>query len=84
MKKGKFSKKAPLRKHAKCMVFPDKEKDNPNKGSRFFYGKIVDIFQDIITVEVTDSTWNDYKKGCQLWFPVHQIWAEESKQLTLF
>jgi len=67
------------------MVFPDKEKDT-SRGSRFFYGMIVDVFNNIITVEVTESSWSDFKKSDQLWFPPHQIWPEQSeiKQLELF
>jgi hypothetical protein len=86
MVKGSFSKKNPVRVGLRCMVFPDKKSDNLNEGSRYFYGIIRDVFQGIITVEVVDSTWSEFKKADQLWFKPYQIFAEHSevKQLALF
>lgn len=69
------------------MVFPDFELNNPNGGSRYFYGVIRDVFNQIITVEVTESTWWEYQKHSQLFFPKYQVYAEDEKkvvQLSLF
>ena len=68
------------------MVFPDDDPEQPHKGSRYFYGEIVDVFHNIITVRVTDSTWYEWKKHSELWFSRYQVWPERSeiKQLTLF
>ncbi len=84
MKQG-YRKNAVIKVGLRCMVFPDDEKDNPYKGSRFFHGVIRDVFGEIITVEITESTWLEFKKGEQLWFPPFQIWAEfkEGEQLSL-
>jgi len=57
------------------MVFPDLYLENPNSGSRYFYGKILDIFQDVVTVETVDSLHFEFEKHSQLWFRRHQVWA---------
>jgi len=80
-----YSKNSVIRVGLRCMCFPDKMKDNPRGGSRYFFGVIRDLSGEIITVEVTKSTWRDFKKGSQLWFRPFQIWAEfrEVEQLSL-
>jgi hypothetical protein len=67
------------------MVFPDVKKDDPYGGSRYFWGIIRDVSGEIVTVEVTRSTWLDFKNGSYLWFRPFQIWTEfrEVEQLSL-
>lgn len=83
---GHYSKNNTIRVGVKCMVFPDRREDKPHGGSRYFYGKIVDVFNQIITVEVIHSTWYDFKVHEQLFFPKFQVWPKrnEIKQLSLF
>lgn len=68
-----------------CMVFPDKEKENPHKGSRYFYGIVRYVSNGMIRVEVTETSWSEFEKGDYWVFEDFQVWPEKSaKQLTLF
>ena len=67
------------------MVFVDYYENNECTG-RYVYGIIVDIFQDIITVEITKSSFYEWKETSQLWFKKKQVWGcqDDLKQLKLF
>lgn len=78
------------------MVFPDHDPTHPEKGGRFIFGKITDVFKDIITVEITGCpkcknctchTWQ-WKKHDQIFFHRHMIWTYKENasgvQLSLF
>lgn len=70
------------------MVFPDIEPDTCN-GSRYFYGIIRDVFEDIVTVEITESKWWQFNRLDQLWFSQDKVlaWGETNQpvvQLSLF
>lgn len=77
----------PQKVGALCMVFVDTT-DEEIAGSRFIRGVIVDVFQQIITVEVTHSTFFEFRKNDQLWFKRNQVWAYQEKpnytQLSMF
>jgi hypothetical protein len=77
----------PQKVGALCMVFVDTT-DGEIAGSRFIRGVIVDVFQQIITVEVTHSTFFEFRKNDQLWFKRNQVWAYQEKpnytQLSMF
>lgn len=69
------------------MVFPDHHPNHFKKGGRFLFGRITDVFNNIITVEITaensDIRW---KKHDQIFFQKFQVWpwAEPGIQLSLF
>lgn len=72
----------------KCMVFPDIDPDFV-EGSRYVYGIIRDVVGDIVTVEITKSSFSEFKRFDQLWFPRYKVWAYAEKnqpvvQLSLF
>lgn len=64
---------------AKCKVFP--QDHSPD----CVLGVIIDVFNEIVTVEITADTWR-WKKMDQIWFPKHQVWplSEKAIQLSLF
>lgn len=73
-------------KGRQCMVFVD-QKTPQYCGGRVVYGIIVDVFQGIITVEITQSKYWDYQKHAQLFFSRYQVWPfarQTEEQLTLF
>lgn len=85
--KGSFNKTNPKRKGLKCMVFVDATIDDIS--GRYIFGEIVDVFGEIITVEITRSTFYHWKKHDQAQFPIFQVWAESLEhpqpvQLSLF
>lgn len=80
-----YSKRHPISVNAKCMVFVD-QKTPAYSGGRTIKGIIRDKFNRIITIEITETTFDSYKKGEQLWFNDFQVWplGQDVKQLNLF
>lgn len=69
------------------MVLPDLIRIE-DAGSRFIFGVIVDVFKEVITVEITNSTFWQWKKGDYLFFRKYQVLPEDDTckvvQLSLF
>lgn len=78
----------PRRIGCKCMVFPDKPLDKSTAGSRYIWGKIVDVCGHVVTVEITETNWSRWKKYDQIWFRSDQVWPLNEQiiyeQLSLF
>lgn len=80
-----YSRRHPITVGAKCMVMVD-QKTPAYCGGRWVVGIIRDKFNGIVTVEITDSSFDEYRKYDQIFFSDFQIWplGQEVEQLKLF
>lgn len=80
-----YSQKHPITVNAECMVMVD-QKTPSYCGGRFITGIIRDRHQQIVVVEITESSFDDFKIHEQIRFKDFQIWplGQDVKQLNLF
>jgi hypothetical protein len=78
----------PCKVGLETMIFPDFDKSNPCKRGRYLWGKIIRL-GSLITVEITRSTWSQWKTGDIITIDKFHLWPAKSveipsPQLALF
>lgn len=62
-----------------CMILPDVTENDPCTGTRYLYGRILEVNENKVQIIVTKSSWKDFKLGDEIWFDRLHIWPESEK-----